>query len=159
MPTTKRDAGAATKSSAGTLNLDSIVLASIKSERNFDPQPDGTDTGNATIAMYVEPAEGFLTARITVCSVEFKDSRGGVVLSIESKFRADFRLDDQSDVGGVQDHISGLALRVTYPYHRQIISNVAAQGGLPGVVLPLVANEDLENLAVTASARAQPSEG
>lgn len=146
MPTTKRKAPAAAETATGTtVNLGSIVLASVRSERNFDPHPD--DTGNAIMTMRVEPVEGFPTARMTLCSVEFKDSNDDVLVAIESKFRAEFQLADPAEAATLDDHISGLALRVTYPYHRQIISSLVAQSGLPGVVLPLVANEDLDDLA------------
>lgn len=138
------------------IEVQSIVLEGVKFERGFDFKP-GND-GQASLGMHLEPPADGQDFRSTRCKVELKDVDDKSIALVETKFRTEFDIQGNKDAVGIHSYLSSLAMRITYPYHRQLIAALTTQSGLPGVTIPLISDEQLE--AITKeSAEATAAKG
>ncbi|QHK19714.1 hypothetical protein GU243_08225 [Pseudarthrobacter psychrotolerans] len=134
-----------TNSQESIIEVQAIVLEGIKFERGFAFETG--DDGQASLGMNLEQPTETQNFRSTRCTVELKDANENVIVSIETKFRSEFDIRGDGDAKGIDSYLSSLAMRVTYPYHRQLIATLTAQSGLPGMTIPLISDAQLEAIA------------
>lgn len=125
------------------VQLESITLLNS----NFNREVDLSSTrGDVTIKIGSEISVEDPFAAISRCQVSINsadDADGDdPPLSVESAYRVVFS-SDALDFGDedIQAHIAALAMRIGYPYHRQIIGQLISQSGLPPMLLPLVPDD------------------
>lgn len=124
------------------IQLKSVTLVHVNFERNLDVVPGRRDV---RIEIGSEMSADDPAAAVSRCrvSLDANDTdEGDSPMSVESAYRVVFSSEDADfDDKDMQAHLAALAMRVGYPYHRQIIGQMISQSGLPPLLLPLVPDD------------------
>lgn len=129
------------------IEVQTIVLESINFDRGFAFEVGQGREAQASLGMHLEPFEQGQLVRSTRCNVELKDARENIIVQIQTIFRTEFDVQGHSSAAGIDPYLSSLAMRVTYPYHRQLIASLTTQSGLPAMTLPLISDDQLEAIS------------
>jgi preprotein translocase subunit SecB len=123
------------------IQLESITLVHANFERAHHVVPGGR---NVRIEIGSEFSTEDPSAAVSRCkvSLETKSEDEKPPMVVESAYRVVFSSETVDlEVDEIQAHLAALAMRVGYPYHRQIIGQMISQSGLPPLLLPLVPDD------------------
>lgn len=91
------------------------------------------------LAFTVGEAEDYPLMRLTTVRVELGTSEEEVLATIESCFKVTFVSElEGAELDALEDEFSQVATRISYPYHRQLISDLVTRMGLRPTFLPVV---------------------
>ncbi|WP_160664125.1 protein-export chaperone SecB [Pseudarthrobacter sp. ATCC 49987] len=124
------------------VQLKSVTLVHVNFERDLDVVPGRRDV---RIEIGSEMSTDDPSAAVSRCRVSLDandDDSGESPMSVESAYRVVFSSESADlESEDMQAHLAALAMRVCYPYHRQIIGQMISQSGLPPLLLPLVPDD------------------
>jgi preprotein translocase subunit SecB len=141
------------------IEVQTIVLENINFARGF--AVENREDIQASLGMHLEQPKEGQVFRSTRCNVELKDADENQIVLVQTIFRTEFDIQGNASAPGIDAYLSSLAMRVTYPYHRQLISTLTAQSGLPGMTIPLISEDQLDVISKESrgSREAAPSNG
>jgi preprotein translocase subunit SecB len=80
--------------------------------------------------------------RLTQVKVEFLDKDDDKVASVESSFKVQFAPTREGSIDeDLERELNIIATRISYPYHRQLVSDVVTRMGLRPTFLPAVPDD------------------
>ncbi len=123
------------------IQLESIALVHANFQREIEVVPGRR---NVRIEIGSEFSDEDPWAAISRCRVTLDTLSDDEPepMTVESAYRVVFSSNiNDFDTDLVQAHLAALAMRVGYPYHRQIIGQMISQSGLPPLMLPLVPDD------------------
>lgn len=87
-------------------------------------------------------ADDYPLLRLTNTVVELLDSEGEAVVTLKCTFKINFTLSPKAgEFEDLDDELRIAAMRVSYPYHRQMISDMTSRLGLRPTFLPAVPDD------------------
>ncbi|WP_018762430.1 hypothetical protein [Arthrobacter sp. 135MFCol5.1] len=86
-------------------------------------------------------ADEFPLLRLTKTVVELLDSDGDSAVTLKCTYKINFAISEDEQVAELDDELRIAAMRVSYPYHRQLISDMTSRLGLRPTFLPAVPDE------------------
>lgn len=123
----------------GAYSLKSVMLDDlhVKTEAFTFPHPKKVNV-NFTVA---EP-DDLALLRLTSVKVELLDNDDDVVATLESTFKVQFASPLEGPIEEALAHeLNMVATRISYPYHRQLISDLVTRMGLRPTFLPAVPDD------------------
>ncbi|MDD1477072.1 hypothetical protein [Arthrobacter sp. H16F315] len=136
-----------TNSQESVIEVQAVVLESINFDRGFAFEVGQGQEARASLGMHLEAPEEGQMYRSTKCNVDLKDAAENIIVQIQTIFRTEFDVQGPTTPAVIDPYLSSLAMRVTYPYHRQLIASLTTQSGLPGVTIPLISDDQLEAIS------------
>lgn len=125
--------------SPGPYRLKSVLLdgLEVKTEAFTFPHPKRINIGFSVTEVDEVP---FL--RLTAIKVEFLDKDDDLVASVESTFKVQFGPTEEGSIDEeLERELNIIATRISYPYHRQLVSDVVTRMGLRPTFLPAVPDD------------------
>lgn len=141
-----------------SIEVRTIILESIKFDRGFSFDVGEGRDAQASLGVHLEtPMEGAMH-RSTRCNIELRDPSDDAIVQIQTIFRTEFDVQGNAEAEGIDAYLSSLAMRVSYPYHRQLIASLTTQSGLSGMTIPLISDDQLGAIAKEAKATTESTE-
>ncbi|MHA7220006.1 hypothetical protein ACX80L_14095 [Arthrobacter sp. MDT1-48-3] len=115
--------------------LKSVTLDDLKvtTEYFHFPHPK-----KINLSYSVSEAEQLPAMRVTSISVQLANNEEEVVATIDCSFKVDFVIGDAEKPDDFDEQLNLVATRISYPYHRQLISDIVSRMGLRPTFLPAV---------------------
>lgn len=86
--------------------------------------------------------EGYPLLRVTSTTVELLDEDDDAVVTLKCSYKVNFSVSPEiEDVEDVADELRVAAARISYPYHRQFVSDMTGRLGLRPTFLPAVPDD------------------
>lgn len=130
-----------------TTNLEGLSLDRVSLESaHFTSSKGPLKPGPIEVEIVTSFDEEDPSSTTCVCTVEIPSADVENPMRIESSYRVQFSSDtlDFSD-SSVQELLAPLTMRISYPYHRQMVGQFVSQTGLPPLALPLVPDDNWRN--------------
>ncbi|KUM36046.1 hypothetical protein [Arthrobacter sp. EpRS71] len=86
-------------------------------------------------------AEGYPLLRLTSTTVELLDSDDEAAVTLKCTYKVNFSVSESDDLQDIDDELRVAAARISYPYHRQFISEMTGRLGLRPTFLPAVPDD------------------
>lgn len=86
-------------------------------------------------------ADEYPLLRLTSTVVELLDSEDNAAVTLKCTYKINFAISDDATAEELDDELRIAAMRVSYPYHRQLISDMTSRLGLRPTFLPAVPDE------------------
>lgn len=136
-----------------SINLEGLSLDRVSLESaNFKSSKGPLQPGPIEVQIITSFDDDEASLATCVCSVKIPSSDENS-MSIESAYSVQFSSEsiDFTD-SSVQDLLAPMVMRISYPYHRQMVGQFVSQTGLPPLALPLVPDDNWRHSMTTQSA-------